>query len=151
MTIKMNRRHFLRRLAAGAATAVAPRLLAEPPVRKRVAAVVTQYTHNSHADVIVSRLLQTYTLDGRGARPNLELGSLYVDQTPAKDMSRGLASEYGFRLCKTIGETILLGGKQIAVDGVLLIGEHGEYALSDTGQIMYPRRRFFEETAAVFR
>lgn len=151
MTIKMNRRHFLRRLAAGAATAVAPPLFADAPARKRVAAIVTQYTHNSHADVIVSRLVQTFTLDGRGSRPNLELVSLYVDQTPAKDMSRGLATEYGFRLCKGIGETILLGGKQVAVDGVLLIGEHGEYTISDTGQIMYPRRRFFEETAAVFR
>jgi hypothetical protein len=33
---------------------------------------------------------------------------------------------------------------------VLLIGEHGEYPLTDTGQIMYPRRRFFEETVKVF-
>jgi hypothetical protein len=147
-----DRRTFLRRLASSAAaTAFAPRILAEATAPKRIAAVVTQYTHNSHADVIVSRLLQTFTLDGRGVRPNLKLVSLFTDQTPAKDMSRQLANEHGFRLCDSIGESLLLGGKELAVDGVLLIGEHGTYPLSDTGQIEYPRRRFFEETAAVFR
>ncbi|MDB6175341.1 MAG: hypothetical protein JWL59_4652 [Chthoniobacteraceae bacterium] len=112
---------------------------------------MTHYTHNSHADVIVSKLLQTYTLDGRGPRPNLQLVSLYADQFPGNDLSRQLAKEHGFKLCDTIAETLLLGGKELAVDGVLLIGEHGKYPESDTGQIIYPRRRFFEETAAVFR
>ncbi|MDQ3621221.1 MAG: twin-arginine translocation signal domain-containing protein [Verrucomicrobiota bacterium] len=148
----MNRRGFLQRLTAGAATAAtAPRLFAAGPPPKRVAAVVTLYTLNSHADVIVSRLLQTHTLDGQGPRANLQLVSLHVDQTPANDISRQLASDHGVALCDTIAEALLLGGKELAVDGVLLIAEHGEYGDSDTGQILYPRRRFFEETAAVFR
>jgi hypothetical protein len=130
---------------------VVPRQYAAAAAPKRVAAVVTHYTHNSHADVIVSKLLQTYTLDGRGPRPNLQLVSLYVDQFPANDMSRQLAAEYGFTLCEKIADTLLLGGKDLAVDGVLLIGEHGSYPESDTGQVMFPRRRFFEDTAAVFR
>ena len=37
--------------------------------KKRVAAVTTVYYHNSHADVIVSRLFQTQTLDGPGREP----------------------------------------------------------------------------------
>lgn len=117
---------------------------------KRVAAVVTHYTHNSHADVLVSRILQGFNLDSKPPRPNLKLVSLYADQFPVNDMSHKLAAEYGFRLCSTIAETLTVGGRELAVDGVLLIGEHGDYPLSDTGQIMYPRRRFFEETAAIF-
>src|SRR5262245_5657035 len=58
---------------------------ADPP--KRVAAIVTEYRQNSHADVIVGRLFQTQTLDGKGARPGLELASLYTDQVPANDSS----------------------------------------------------------------
>ena len=147
----MKRRNFLQRLASGATFAVTPRLFAHAPPPKRVAAIVTHYTHNSHADVIAGRLLQTHTLDGKGPRPNLQLVSLYADQFPKEDMSRRLASEHGFPLCGTIREALLLGGKELAVDGVLLIGEHGKYPDSDTGQIAYPRRRFFEETVAVFR
>lgn len=120
-----------------------------PP--KRVAAIVTHYTHNSHADVIVSRLLQGYNLDFQEPRPNLRLVSLYTDQVPAGDMSRKLSREYGFPIYPTIAETLMCGGSDLAVDGVLLIGEHGDYPLSDTGQIMYPRRRFFEETANIFQ
>jgi hypothetical protein len=118
---------------------------------KRIAAIVTHYTHNSHADVLVSRILQGYNLDFQRPRPNLRLVSLFTDQRPPNDMSRNLAAEFGFHLCPTIAEALTLGGPELAVDGVLLIGEHGDYPLSPAGQILYPRRRFFEETANVFR
>lgn len=59
---------------------------AAPP--KRIAAIVTEYRHNSHEDVIVERLLQTYTLDDKGKHPNLKLVSLYTDQVPKNDTSR---------------------------------------------------------------
>src|SRR5688572_23126810 len=62
---------------------------------KRVAAVVTIYTHNSHADVIVSKLLQGENLDFRSRKPDLQLAGLYVDQFPEGDMSRKLAAEHG--------------------------------------------------------
>ncbi|MBT6850956.1 MAG: hypothetical protein HOA16_07150, partial [Opitutae bacterium] len=64
-----------------------------PP--KKVAAIVTEYRHNSHADVIVGRLLQTYTLDDKGERPNLELVSLYLDQTPKNDTGHKWAKKHG--------------------------------------------------------
>src|SRR5262249_59615760 len=34
---------------------------------------------------------------------------------------------------------------------VLLVGEHGDYPVNDKGQILYPRRRLFEEIVKVFR
>lgn len=148
----LSRREFVSHLSAAAVTgseAVSNRPMDNRP--RRVAAIVTHYTHNSHADVIVSRLLQGYNLDFKPPRPNLQLVSLYTDQVPKNDMSRKLAQEYSFPIFPTIAEALTQGGKELAVEGVLLIGEHGDYPLSDTGQIMYPRRRFFEETAAVFR
>jgi len=119
------------------------------PKTKRVAAAVTVYTHNSHADVILSRLLQTETLDGKGRRPRLELTGIYVDELPSNDLSRKLADRHGFRIHNSIQDAIVDKGK-LAVDSVLLIGEHGNYPTSEKGQELYPRKRFFDETLAAF-
>ena len=151
-----NRRQFLAQMGATAATsAVAsrldPDLFAAAPPPKKVAAIVTVYDHNSHADVIVSKIFQGFNLDFKEPRPNLQVASLFMDQVHARDVGKQLAADNHIRLSPTIADALTLGGDQLAVDAVLLIGEHGQYPLSETGQIMYPRRRFFAETAEVFR
>jgi hypothetical protein len=117
------------------------------PTPKKVAAVVTEYRKWSHADVILRNLLDGYP---DGTRPGLELVSLFTDQVPKGDMSRDLAKKHGFKLTETIADCLTLGGKTLAVDAVLSIGEHGNYPKNDKGQILYPRRRFFEEITKVF-
>jgi len=127
---------------------------AEPtsaPPAKNVAALVTVYRHNSHAEVIAGRLLRTDTLDDKGNHSPLKLVSLYTDQRPTNDLSRRLAASYGFRMSETIEDALTLGTSRLAVDGVLLIAEHGEYPKSPTGNTQYPKRRFWEETLRVFR
>jgi hypothetical protein len=118
---------------------------------KRVGAIVTEYRHNSHADAIVSRLFQTDTLDGKGPQRPLKLVSLYTDQSPEGDVGRALARTYGFAICASVAEALTLGGDRLAVDAVLLIAEHGDYPHSDTGQMIYPKRRLFEQIMTVFR
>jgi len=125
--------------------------LIKPSETKNVAAIVTVYRHNSHADVIVSRLLQTDTLDGKGKDSPLKLVSLYTDQRPADDISRLLAASHKFRLSQTIEDALTLGTGRLAVDGVLLIAEHGDYPKSPTDNTQYPKRRFWEEVLKVFR
>jgi hypothetical protein len=117
--------------------------------KKPVAAIVTEYRRHSHADVIVGKILEGYNHDG-GAGPRLKLVSMYVDQVPANDMSKELAKKHGFTIYEKIGDALTLGGAQLKVAGVLLIGEHGKYPDNEKGQKLYPRRRFFEETAKVF-
>ena len=80
--------------------------------------MVTEYRHNSHADVIVSRMLLTDTLDGKGKYPELKLASLYTDQRPVNDMSRLLAASHRFAVYDTIAETLTLGTGKLAVDGI---------------------------------
>src|SRR5689334_12698226 len=81
---------------------------------KRIAAVVTVYTHNSHADLILSRMLQTDTLDGKGGESRLKLVSLYTDQKPDKDISRILAASHRFRISDTIEDALTLGTGKLA-------------------------------------
>ena len=116
-----------------------------------VAAVVTEYRNNSHADVILGKILEGFDQQG-GPGPALKLVSLYVDQTGTGDMSRTLAEKHGVRLAKSIDEAITWGTDRLQVAGVLSIGEHGQYPFTpDTQQHMYPRRRFFDGITDCFR
>jgi hypothetical protein len=108
------------------------------------------YTPRSHADVILGKILDGFAHDGRD-KPGLLLASLYVDQVPAGDLSRGLAARHGVRLCRSIPEALTLGGDTVAVDGVLIVAEHGDYPDNEKGQKLYPRRKFFAAAADVLR
>lgn len=116
---------------------------------KRVAALVTEYRRWSHADVIVGKILEGYNYDGKEF-PRLRVVSMYVDQFPERDLSRELAKKHNFTIYDTIEGALTLGRKELAVDGVLSIAEHGKYDTNERGQILYPRRRFFEAACNVF-
>lgn len=82
----------------------------------------------------------------------MDLVSLYVDQTPADDLSRERAQRFpAMKIYPTIAEALTLGGSKLAVDGVVIVGEHGDYPKTPKGQVQYPRYRFFQETVKVFR
>lgn len=117
----------------------------------RIAVITTVWYQNSHADVIAARLLDGYTLDGEGEFPKLKLVSAYVDQfEPRNDKSRPYAKKHGFSIYDTVTKALTLDGDKLAVDGVLLIAEHGNYPESETGSFQYPKRRMFAEIAKVF-
>ena len=150
----ITRRAFGKQVGALLAGGAGAGLLGAAPQEKRerlpVAAVVTEYRRNSHADVIVGKILEGFSQDG-GAGPSLRLAALYTDQVPKSDLSRDLAKKYKFRIAGSIEEAITLGGARVAVAGVLSIGEHGTYPRNQKGQHEYPRKRFFDEIVKVFR
>jgi len=111
----------------------------------RVAAIVTEYRHWSHADVIVGRLLGGNSFNGQWHAPRTRVVSLYTDQVPANDMSRDLAARHGFRLYSTIREALCEGGSKLSVDAIVFVGEHGNYPFNDLGQHLYPRFELFNQ------
>ncbi len=50
-----------------------------------------------------------------------------------------------------MAEALRAGGKKLAVDAVLIIGEHGNYPDNELGQKKYPRYEFFKQATDVFR
>jgi hypothetical protein len=112
-------------------------------MKKRVAAVITQYWLNSHADVIVSRLLGEL-----GYEPQVELIAMYVEQVTDRDLSRELSAKHGVPICATIEEAVAWGAPERKIDGIVVIGEHGDYPWNEKQQHLYPRLRFMEETLA---
>jgi len=147
----MNRREII----ATGFGAAALRDAKAQPAKKTVAAVVTMYTNdgrlNTHANVIIGRLLNGYTPNGVFTEPRTRLVSMYTDQVPSADLSRGLAEKHGFRIFPTVQEALTLGGSDLAVDAVCFVGEHGDYPTNDRGQKLYPRYELMERIVEVFR
>lgn len=155
---RISRRKFL---AAGAAAltlaggtpgqpapAVAP--VTDARGRKPIAVLATVYRPMSHAYHIAGRFLHGYQVGGKLHMPKHYVRSMLVEQTPDNDLSRDLSKQFNFRLCKTVEDALLEDGK-LAVEGVLLIGEHGNYPRNEKGQILYPRHELFSKIVDVFR
>ena len=117
---------------------------------QRLAVITTVYRYLSHGQHIADRFLIGYPREGQWHRPEMKVVSLYVDQKPKGDLSASRGEEFGFRVYPTIAETLRCGGEKLAVDGVLIIGEHGDYPRNEKGQILYPRYEFFKQCVDVF-
>lgn len=131
-------------LAGGGASAVRGRAV--------IAAVVTEYRKASHGQGIVDRFLEGYGWQGRHHPPPVDVVALYVDQKAPGDLSQERASRHpGLTIYPTIAEALTRGTGMLAVDGVLRIGEHGNYPRNARGQTLYPRYEFFQQIVEVFR
>ena len=132
--------------------------------RKKVAAIVTTYFPHSHADLIVSKFAAGFpTRDGL-IEPSVDLVSMYMDQLHPADVGMELAREHGVDVYPSIRGALTLTPPSatghwptasdwkvgdLAVDGVLIIAEHGDYCGNERGRQMYPRRYFFEQVCGV--
>ena len=115
----LTRRSFLETTALAAAAPAAP---ASRP--KRIAIVATGYRPLSHAQHMGDRFLVGYPWGGVWHKPDIKVVSLYVGQKPEGDLSGERAREFGFQVYPTIAEALRSGGKELAVDAVLIIAGH---------------------------
>ena len=131
--------------------------------RKKVAAIVTTYFPHSHADLILSKFAAGFpTRDGL-VEPAVDLVSMYMDQLHPSDVGIEVAREHGVEVYPSIRGALTLTAPsaghwptapdwevgKLAVDGVLLIAEHGDYSGNERSRQMYPRRYFFEQVCGV--
>lgn len=144
------RRQFLGLIGAGL---YASQVAASVPesARRRLAVVTTTWWERSHAWHMAERFLHGYPRDGVWHRPPIDVVSAYVDQVGDNDLSHSRADEFGFSIYPTIAEAVRCGTSKLAVDAVLVIGEHGDYPRNEYGQKKYPRYEFFREVTDVFR
>lgn len=131
--------------------------------RPKIALIVTTYFHASHADVAGTRLIEGYPWQGQHIDSRVEVVSMYLEQLgdhprPAGDPvgSNGSRPDIGIEISDragiprypTVAEAIGCGRGGVAVDGVVIIGEHGDYEYNEFGQKLYPRRRLFDAAVA---
>src|SRR6202161_4974759 len=120
--------------------------------RPRLAAVITAYKILLHGQHVVDRFLDGYGWDGTFHHPAMDVVSLYVDQRGEGDLTQERLDRHPtMKLYFTIAETLTLGTSKLAVDGVVVVGEHGTYPLTDTGIMKHHHFGVFEQIVGVFR
>jgi hypothetical protein len=119
--------------------------------RPKVAAIFTVLRFRSHAYNILENFLGPYYFNGELTDPGVDVVAFYADQFPADDMAREVSQRFNIPLFESIDAALCVGGKRLAVDGVLSIAEHGDYPFNERGQHMYPRKAFFDQAVAVMK
>ena len=108
--------------------------------KKRIAAITTAYFKYSHADDIITKFIEGYA-DRRAASPAALRGRepARSSSSPRRDIGRGMAARYGIPLFDSArGGADARAARELAVDGVLLIGEHGDYPHQREGAAALP-------------
>ena len=116
----------------------------------KIAAIITSYYPRSHADVIATKFMVGFPTDTGLIQPQTHLASMYIDQKHPNDIGFELSDQHEVPIYPSVVQALTLDGSELAVDGVLLIGEHGNYAYNELGQHLYPRRYLFEQICGVF-
>lgn len=134
-------------LAGIAAGAVSPAQERRP----RIACVVTYWAApGSHADWIITKLIDGYWWKGAHTPSRVDVVSAYIHQLQESGLGQKVCKAKGIRIFDTVREALTLGGKELAVDGVVLVGEHGIYHDNLQGQKYYPRWWLYQQIIQVF-
>jgi hypothetical protein len=124
---------------------------ASESTRKKVAFLGTEVRTHSHAQHFLDRMTLGYGWNGKWQQPRVDVASVYIDQFPEGDLARGRVKRHNLKLFPSIAEALTLGGSKLAVDGVVIIAEHGDYPTNEKGQKLYPRYEWFKQVVDVFK
>ena len=116
--------------------------------RPRVAIIATTYFYPSHAYVFCTPMMEGYPWHGEHIDSRIEVAGMYLEQVHPEDRGLEVAAQAGVPIFNSVAECLALGGTGVQVDGVVLIGEHGEYGENTLGQVLYPRRRHFDSAVS---
>ncbi len=119
--------------------------------KPRVALIVTTWYEASHADILGRALVAGYEWAGVWTEPRVEVAGVYLEQQGISQKGRNKAdigteflAQHGVPVYDTPAEALGAGKPGVNVDGVMIIGEHGDYENNEYGQKLYPRRRLFD-------
>ena len=148
---QLNRRSFGYLAGLGIAATQLPLGNAFTTQRKRIAFLGTEVRQHSHAQHFLDRHAMGYTYGGKWQEPRFDIASVFIDQFPAQgDLGKQRIEKYKLKSFGTIEEALTLGTSKLAVDGVVIIGEHGDYPVNEKGQKRYPRYDWFKKVVKVF-
>ena len=108
--------------------------------RPRIACVVTYWAApGSHADWIITKLLDGYWWKGAHTPSRVDVVSVYIHQLATSVLGQKVCKAKNIPIYKTVEEAVTLGGSELAVDGVVIVCEHGNYPTDLKGHWLLPR------------
>ena len=123
----------------------------DQPKGPRLACLVSFWgAPNSHADWIIDKLMDGYWWKGAYTPSQVQVVSVYLNQFDTSVLGQKVCKAKNIPIFKTVGEAVTLGGKELAVDGVVIIGEHGNYPTNLKGQWLLPRWWMYQQVIRVF-
>lgn len=149
------RREMLAMASVAGLTALTGNVAAAFPrtqqARPRVAVLASYWgATRSHADWIVNKLIDGYWWDGAYTPSRVDVVSIYLHQHDESQLAQKVAKAKSIPVYKSVGEAVMLGGKELAVDGVVIVAEHGEYATDLKGHWLLPRWWIYNQVIRVF-
>ena len=119
--------------------------------RPRIACLVSYWgLPTSHADWIVNKLIDGYWWQGAHTPSRVDVVSVYVHQRDTSLLAQKVCKAKGIPIYKSVGEAVTLGGKELAVDGVVIVAEHGNYPTDLKGHWLLPRWWIYQQVVRVF-
>lgn len=119
--------------------------------RPRIACLTTFWGGpGSHADWIFTKLLDGYWWHGAPTPSQVDVVSVYIDQFETSKLGQKVCRSKNIPIYKTVAEAVTLGGKELAVDGVVIVAEHGVYPTNLKGQWLLPRWWIYQQVIKVF-
>jgi hypothetical protein len=123
-----------------------------PTKRPKIAVLANIYKNHLHTQHIIDRILEGYGFGGVYHHSPLEVVSIFVEQRGEGDLVPERAKRHPeMKVYPTVTQALTRGTGKLAVDGVIYIGEQGDYPRNEKGQTEYPRYQFFQQVVDVFR
>jgi hypothetical protein len=140
--------------AAGLATlaGIGRDAVAQPAQKRPHVACLVSYwgLPTSHADWIVNKLIDGYWWQGAHTPSRVEVVSVYIHQLDTSLLGQKVCKAKNIPIFKTVKEAVTLGGKELAVDGVAIVAEHGNYPTDLKGHWLLPRWWIYQQVIQVF-
>jgi hypothetical protein len=135
-----------------ALTGIVPDAVAQTAQKRpRIACLVSFWgLPTSHADWIVNKLIDGYWWQGAHTPSRVDVVSVYVHQFDTSLLAQKVCKAKNIPMFKTVGEAVTLGGKELAVDGVVIVCEHGNYPTDLKGHWLLPRWWIYQQVMRVF-
>jgi len=135
-----------------AMTGIAPDATAQTPQKRpRIACLISYWgLPTSHADWIVNKLIDGYWWHGAHTPSRVDVVSVYIHQLDTSLLGQKVCKAKNIPIYKSVGDAVTLGGKELAVDGVVIVAEHGNYPTDLKGHWLLPRWWIYQQVIRVF-